>query len=156
MAVLHRSHRSRAAAAVVRAAGRSSPHHGWGEADVPDPQDKETFLRSKLDWDQPAREPYRSLLGWYRALLALRRSRPELADPRFDLVRVDYDEDARWLLIPRGQLRIAANLGAADAKIPVTPAGAAPAVLLASTPDITTESGTIVLPPASFAVAEVR
>ena len=28
--------------------------HGWGFADVPDPQDKETFLRSKLDWS-PAR-----------------------------------------------------------------------------------------------------
>ena len=27
--------------------------HGWGFADVPDPQDKETFLRSKLDWSQP-------------------------------------------------------------------------------------------------------
>ncbi len=36
--------------------------HGWGGADVPDPQDKETFLRSKLDWDQPGSEPYRSLL----------------------------------------------------------------------------------------------
>ena len=92
-------------AAAVSAGRRSEfAHHGWGETDVPDPQDKETFLRSKLDWDQPAREPYRSILAWYRALLALRRSRPELADPRFDLVRVDYDEDARWLLIHRGQL----------------------------------------------------
>ncbi len=56
--------------------------HGWEFAAVPDPQDKETFLRSKLDWSQPAGEPYRSLLGWYRSLLALRRSRPELTDPR--------------------------------------------------------------------------
>ena len=55
--------------------------HGWGFAEVPDPQDKETFLRSKLDWSQPGREPYRSLLDWYRALLALRRARPELTDP---------------------------------------------------------------------------
>ena len=67
--------------------------HGWGFADVPDPQDKETFLRSKLDWTQPGREPYRSLLGWYRSLLALRRSRPELTDPRLDQVRVEFDED---------------------------------------------------------------
>ena len=106
-------------AAAVSAGRRSEfAHHGWGATDVPDPQDKETFLRSKLDWDQPAREPYRSLLGWYRALLALRRSRPELADPRFDLVRVDYDEDARWLLMHRGQLIIAANLGEAEAILP--------------------------------------
>ena len=85
--------------------------HGWGFADVPDPQDKETFLRSKLDWTQPDREPYRSLLDWYRSLLALRRSRPELTDPRLDQVRVEYSEDDRWLVVHRGALRIAANLG---------------------------------------------
>ena len=108
--------------------GRKSEfaEHGWDAAEVPDPQDKETFLRSKLDWSQPAREPYRSLLDWYRTLLTLRRSRPELTDPRLDQVRVDYDDDARWLLVTRGPLRIAANLGAAAVRIPLT-RGAAPA-----------------------------
>ena len=86
---------------------------------MPDPQDPETFLRSKLDWAQPGREPYRSLLDWYRSLLALRRARPELTDPRLDQVRVDFDEDARWLLVHRGALRIAANLGAEPVSIPV-------------------------------------
>ena len=66
------------------------------------------------------------MLAWYRALLALRRSRPELADPRFDLVRVDYDEDARWLLIHRGRLRIAANLGEAEAILAVGELAAEP------------------------------
>ena len=28
--------------------------HGWDAADVPDPQDEATFLRSKLDWEQRA------------------------------------------------------------------------------------------------------
>ena len=120
-------------AAAVTAGRRSEfAEHGWGAADVPDPQDKETFLRSKLDWDQPAREPYRSLLDWYRALLALRRSRPELADPRLDQIHVDYDEDARWLLIHRGQLRIAANLGAADATIPLIGGTAKPVATTAT------------------------
>ena len=76
--------------------------HGWGFADVPDPQDKETFLRSKLDWASRPASRTASLLDWYRSLLALRRSRPELADPRLDQVRVDFDEDARWLLVHRG------------------------------------------------------
>ena len=81
------------------------------------------------------------MLAWYRALLALRRSRPELADPRFDLVRVDYDEDARWLLIHRGRLRIAANLGAADAILPLGPPAAKPVALLASAPGISVGTG---------------
>jgi maltooligosyltrehalose trehalohydrolase len=78
---------------------------------VPDPQDEATFLRSKLDWEHPHREPYLGLHAWYREMIALRRARPELTDPRLDRVHADFDEDARWLLVRRGRLRIAANLG---------------------------------------------
>jgi malto-oligosyltrehalose trehalohydrolase len=144
------------AAAVSEGRRSEFAAHGWGRADIPDPQDKETFLRSKLDWTQQDRDPYRSLLSWYRSLIALRRARPELTNPRLDQVLANYDEQARWLLITRGPLRIAANLGTAPAKIPVTAAGASPSVLIASTKDITAESGAILVPPASFAVAEVR
>ncbi len=127
--------------------------HGWGPAEIPDPQDKETFLRSKLDWSQQEREPYRSLLDWYRSLLALRRARPDLTDPRLDHVRAEYDEQARWLLVTRGQLRVAANLGASAASLPLAPGGPA-TLLLASEPDITVKSDRISLPPASFAVVD--
>jgi malto-oligosyltrehalose trehalohydrolase len=157
-------------AATVSAGRRSEfAKYGWGRADVPDPQDKETFLRSKLDWDEPAREPYRSLLDWYRALLALRRSRPELADPRLDQVHVDYDEDARWLLVHRGQLRIAANLGPAAATIPLgggtaksasdataEAAGTAtPVSLITSAPGISIAPEAVTLPPAAFAILDL-
>jgi maltooligosyltrehalose trehalohydrolase len=131
--------------------------HGWTFAEVPDPQDKETFLRSKLDWAQPDREPHRSLLDWYRALLSLRRSRPELTDPRLDHVRVEFDEDARWLVVHRGTLRVAANVGDIPAEVPVdTPADAAESgtveILLASDPDTAVKPGVVRLPQASFAV----
>jgi malto-oligosyltrehalose trehalohydrolase len=143
--------------AAAVSAGRRSEFggHGWGLADVPDPQDSETFLRSKLDWDQPAREPYRSLLDWYRALLALRRSRPELADPRLDRVQVDYDEDACWLLIHRGQLRIAANLGQADATLPLGNPKTTPVALITSGPGLSIASGAVTLPPATFAILDL-
>jgi maltooligosyltrehalose trehalohydrolase len=124
--------------------------HGWGFTDVPDPQDKETFLRSKLDWAQLSAEPHASLLGWYRALLALRRLRPELSDPRLDRVHVDYDEEARWLVLHRGGLRVAVNLGGAAAELPLATA----AVLLASDPGTSVEPGILVLPAASLAVVE--
>jgi maltooligosyltrehalose trehalohydrolase len=127
--------------------------HGWGFADVPDPQDKETFLRSKLDWDEPAREPHASLLGWYRSLIALRRSRPELSDPRLDQVRSDYDEDARWLLVHRGPLRVAVNLGDQPAELALGGRDAA-TILLASDAGIALTPGGLTLPPASLAVVE--
>jgi maltooligosyltrehalose trehalohydrolase len=126
--------------------------HGWGFTDVPDPQDKETFLRSKLDWSQPGADPYRSLLDWYRSLIALRRRRPELTDPRLDQVRVTFDEDARWLLVHRGALLIAANLGDGTVEIPV----ASGVVLLGSEPGISVAPGTVTLPAASIAVTETR
>jgi maltooligosyltrehalose trehalohydrolase len=126
--------------------------HDWGAVEIPDPQDKETFLRSKLNWSQPGREPYRSLLNWYRSLLSLRRARPELTDPRLDRVRVGYDEDARWLVVRRGSLRIAANLGTSTAHVPA--AAGSGTVLLASEPNISVNSEMITLPPASFAVVD--
>jgi maltooligosyltrehalose trehalohydrolase len=46
---------------------------GWRAEDVPDPQDPATFQRSKLDWSEQAREPQRSILGWYRDVIRLRR-----------------------------------------------------------------------------------
>ncbi len=145
-------------AAAVSAGRRSEfAGHGWEFDEVPDPQDKETFLRSKLDWGQLSREPYRSMLDWYRSLIALRRSRPELTDPRLDQVRVEFDEDARWLLVHRGKLRIAANLGDGPVDIPVASSEAEPdTVLLASGTEISVKAGVIGLPAASFAVTEAR
>jgi maltooligosyltrehalose trehalohydrolase len=121
--------------------------HGWAFADVPDPQDKETFLRSKLDWTQLDREPYRALLDWYRSLLALRRSRPELTDPRLDQVRVEYSENDRWLVAHRGALRVAANLGDTAVELPVTGS-----VLLGSAPDVAVRADAVILPAATLAV----
>jgi maltooligosyltrehalose trehalohydrolase len=127
---------------------------------VPDPQDKETFLRSKLDWSQPAGAPYRSLLEWHRSLLALRRSRPELTDPRFDRVRVSYDEGNRWLAVYRGPLTIMANFGDATACIPLNGSRAArpdgATVLLASQPGIVPDSAGIHVPPFTFGVIDSK
>ncbi len=127
---------------------------GWSPDDVPDPQDEATFIRSKLDWAQPAREPYRAMLAWYRELIALRRARPELTDPRLDRVAADYDEDARWLIVRRGALRIVANLGAGTHRLPLGQPGVA--VLAASRTGIAIQDEFVTIPPAAFAVIETR
>jgi malto-oligosyltrehalose trehalohydrolase len=128
--------------------------HGWAAADVPDPQDEATFLRSKLDWTQLDHEPYLGLLAWYRELIALRRARPELTDPRLDRVTADFDEDARWIMVRRGALRIAANLGPEPARLALGQPGTG--VLAGSSPGVTIQQDTVEIPSAAFAVIETR
>jgi malto-oligosyltrehalose trehalohydrolase len=125
---------------------------GWDAADVPNPQDEATFLRSKLDWAQHDREPHLGILAWYRELAALRRTRPEMTDPRLDRVTADFDEDARWIMIRRGRLRIAANLGPGTVRLALGQPGVG--VLAASSPDVSIEHDTVTIPPAAFAIIE--
>ncbi|NEC66531.1 malto-oligosyltrehalose trehalohydrolase [Streptomyces sp. SID9727] len=93
--------------------------HGWAEEDIPDPQDPATRARSCLDWDEPGREPHARLHAWYRELIALRRTLPDLRDPDLASVKAAYDDGARWLVVRRGDLRIAVNLDAKPAAIPL-------------------------------------
>ncbi len=101
---------------AVRAGRRAEfAAHGWADADVPDPQDPQTFARSKLDWSELDRPEHAALLALYRDLIALRRSRPELTDPRLD--RVDVRVDGDCLVLRRGACTIVANLGDAESTV---------------------------------------
>ncbi len=78
---------------------------------MPDPQDVATFERSRLDWSELDREPHRDMLSWYRALIALRRATPDLTNGRLDAVAIEYDEAAATLIMRRGSIILALNLG---------------------------------------------
>lgn len=106
------------AEAVRRGRRREFTGHGWAADSVPDPQEPATVLRSVLDWTEPRRGPHRALLDWSRTLIRLRREHPELTDPDLAAVRVEFDEDARWLVVHRGPYRVAVNLGTAAAAVP--------------------------------------
>jgi maltooligosyltrehalose trehalohydrolase len=93
--------------------------HGWAPGDIPDPQDTATVETSTLDWAEPDKEPHAAMLAWYRSLIALRRTRPELTDPRLDQVRVDIDPDAEWVVLHRGVLRVVANLADGPQTVPL-------------------------------------
>jgi maltooligosyltrehalose trehalohydrolase len=64
-------------------------------AGVPDPQAEETFLRSRLRWEELATEPHTSVLRLYRSLLHLRRTDPALraagSSPHLQIEAVDDD-----------------------------------------------------------------
>lgn len=113
-------HTDAALAEAVRTGRRREfAEHGWAEDRIPDPQDPATRERSCLDRAERGREPHAGLLDWYRRLIALRRTLPDLTDPDLAAVKVAYDEQERWLVCRRGDLRVAVNLGAAPASIPL-------------------------------------
>ncbi|WP_419707572.1 malto-oligosyltrehalose trehalohydrolase [Promicromonospora sp. NFX87] len=84
------------AEAISRGRAREFGGHGWAElygADVvvPDPQARETFEASRLDWAEPRSDGGRRMLDLYRALVRLRHTEPAIAsgDRRATTVRVE-------------------------------------------------------------------
>jgi maltooligosyltrehalose trehalohydrolase len=94
--------------------------HGWDADEVPDPQDPQTFERSKLAWNEIDSGEHARLHDVYRGLIALRRAEPDFADPWLDHLGVDYDEDQRWIVLRRGAFAVACNLGTEPVSVPVT------------------------------------
>jgi len=132
--------------------GRRREHPTEGGDEVPDPQDLETFLRSKLDWSEADREPHRSLLEWHRRLIALRRQEPDLAGHNHRLVGTAFDEERRWLVVRRGRCFIAANLADQGQALPLEGATTKSEVLLSSGEDASFEGGRVKLGPRAVAV----
>jgi maltooligosyltrehalose trehalohydrolase len=141
------------ARAVTEGRRREFARHDWAATDggeVPDPQAVDTFRRSVLDWTELDKPHHGELFEWYQALIALRRSRPELTDPRLTEVRAEADEDTGRLLLTRGALLIAANLGTRAVRVAV-PAGR---LLLVSAPAVRLAAGELELPGSSVAVLD--
>lgn len=93
---------------------------GVDAEEVPDPQDPATFERSTSNWDEPQ---------------------------RLERVRVDHGDD--WLVVERGPLIVAANLGPDDRSLRVLPGQR---TLAASHPEVALVDATLRLPPESVAI----
>jgi maltooligosyltrehalose trehalohydrolase len=126
---------------------------GWRSEDVPDPQDPATWERSRLDWAEIDKDPHARLLGWYRELIALRRQVPALTDPRLDRVSTDYDEGGGWVVVRRGPVTVAANLGRQTWTLP---SGASTRLLAASDPAVELNTSGLVLPPDTAGIVDER
>ena len=122
---------------------------GWNPADVPDPQAAATFERSKLDWGERSRPPHAEMLEWYRRLIALRRSTPDLNDPELGHVQVRCSEEGRWLVLERGVVTVAFSLGEQPIEVEVR---AGSEVVVASSEEIHVADRRVVLAPDSVAV----
>jgi len=91
---------------------------GFQQHEIPDPCAEHTYRKSQLDWSELERSTHRERWEFYRALVALRRSSPDLLDGRRDRVRVEFDEDAKWLRLVRGAITLLANLGPTTQTLP--------------------------------------
>lgn len=91
---------------------------GWDPDVVPDPQDPQTFERSKLDWSETGTGDHERLLALYRRLAQLRRSRPDLLDPRMLRTAVEFNDDERWFVVHRGATSIVVNFADYPVSLP--------------------------------------
>ncbi|AFR29931.1 malto-oligosyltrehalose trehalohydrolase [Arthrobacter sp. Rue61a] len=124
---------------------------GWDPAVVPDPQDPETFQRSKLKWDEIGDGDHARLLQLYKDLAQLRRNTPELVEGGFGETSVEFDDDEHWLQFTRGTVRVVCNFGDDALETPLSGS-----VLLATDGEVALEAGTLTLPGASAAVVRVQ
>jgi maltooligosyltrehalose trehalohydrolase len=133
--------------AVVEGRRNEFAAFGWTPGDVPDPQSMETWIRSRLNWNEREDPPHADLLAWHRALIALRRDHPSLRDG--DYRRVEFDiVDDQVFVVRRGGIEVACNLSTRLAFVPAEGRHLA----LASAPDIRLDERGIWLPPDTVAI----
>ena len=122
---------------------------GWKPEDIPDPQAQATYERSQLNWSERATGCHAEMLEWYRRLIDLRRSTPDLLDGDLSRVQVRCSEAGQWLAMERGSITVAFSLAAQPVEVAVR-SGAR--VVLQSEQGIGLHGGNVTLLPDSVAI----
>ncbi len=122
---------------------------GWAPEDVPDPQAEETFLRSKLRWEEAQEGEHADMLHWYRSLITLRREQSALTCGELQRVQVSFDESQKWLWMSRGPIEVVFNAGTSEVSLPVVHHYE---TLLASAPEVACDLDRVCLPAGSVAI----
>jgi maltooligosyltrehalose trehalohydrolase len=124
---------------------------GWDAEQIPDPQAESTFADSKLDWSEAGEGSHAAMAEWYKQLIHLRKTTPELVSGRLDDVTVSIDEEDTWLVMDRGMIQVACNFGLEPLRIEL-PEGSA---LLLGSDEVTLDGDELTLPAESVSVARV-
>jgi maltooligosyltrehalose trehalohydrolase len=94
------------------AAGRKQEFAAFGFGDdVPNPEERETFEHSKLNWDEVNQGKHAEMLAWAKDLIHLRRCTLALNDGSMQHLHVSSDDERRTLVLRRDVMRIVVNLG---------------------------------------------
>ena len=122
---------------------------GWDEDSIPNPEQVETFQRSKLNWDEVHEDQHAEMLAWFTRLIHIRRASPSLNDGDTAHNKVSFDPDRNWLVMNRGGVQVLTNLGSQPAQFDV-PEGHR--LIAQSQLEITEADGKITLPSNSLAI----
>jgi maltooligosyltrehalose trehalohydrolase len=141
---------SKLAGAVREGRCREFAVFGWKPEDTADPQTRETFEQSKLNWDEIAKSPHAEILGWYKKLIQLRRSEPDILDGDLKNVQAKFDEQNRWLVVERKSVSLACNFAEFPQRLPLH--RGAQKILMVSEKETLIINGFIDLPAESVAV----
>jgi maltooligosyltrehalose trehalohydrolase len=95
--------------------GRSKEFSSFSwQGAVPNPQEVETFTRSKLDWAEMSQPPHAELLEWYRRLIHLRHGRGTMGRGK---AAVKFNVGAAWLTFIHGGLLCVFNFAVAAQRV---------------------------------------
>ena len=122
---------------------------GWDPKSIPDPENRETFQRSKLKWDEVYSGQHLEMLNWHKELIQLRRSIPDLNDGEPGNTQVIFRQEKNWLTMQRGEISVSCNLDEKEQRISVAPASQ---LLLASCEGVRIEGAELILAPDTVAV----
>lgn len=97
---------------------------GWAD-ETPDSQSAETFRSAVLRWDERDEAAHARMLAWYRELIAIRHSRPDVLEPSLGSTQVQVLDDDT-LVMRRGQVTVAVTRSSSAVEVDL---GAATEVL---------------------------
>jgi maltooligosyltrehalose trehalohydrolase len=127
---------------------------GWDETQIPNPEDMDTFTKSKLNWAEADQGLHKDMFEWTSRLIHIRRNSISLNDGDRGHIKVTFDEDNRWLRMDRNLVSVFANLGSGPCLFKV---GKEYELLLASIGEYThVEDGHLTLPPDGFAIVSAE
>jgi maltooligosyltrehalose trehalohydrolase len=122
---------------------------GWSPDSIPDPEKRETFERSKLDWEELAVGEHAEMQTWHKQLIQLRKNTPALNNGEPGNTIVDFDPDLLWLSIKRGDAELHCNLGSGEYGFSIAEGFS---LSLMSNEAIAVTNGALILPANSAAV----
>jgi maltooligosyltrehalose trehalohydrolase len=140
---------------MARAVSEGRKHEfkafGWKPESIPDPEKRETFVRSKLNWNELSQGEHAEMLAWHRNLIRVRQASGCLNNGEPGHTRVTYNQQEQWLRMDRGSIAVICNLGQSERALSLPSPSQ---LLLASSNAVQLNEAALILP--SDTVAIVR
>ncbi|HEY0898647.1 MAG TPA: malto-oligosyltrehalose trehalohydrolase, partial [Sphingobacteriaceae bacterium] len=116
------SHTDKDLAAAVREGRKDEFKAFHAEGEAPDPNEEDTFERSKLQWELLQEDRHQALFNYYRELIHLRTTHVGLKFLDRNKLNVEVDEKAQTLMLHRwhGEHHVLAFMNFSNHRHPVT------------------------------------